>query len=106
MASAGDVNGDGYGDVIVGAFGVVYVYMGGATGLSMSRTVTLLAPLAGNGSSFGFAVAGAGDVNGDGYGDVVVGASDAGVDDGPGTCTSEAQQVYQRLLQRRSRRRS
>jgi FG-GAP-like repeat len=37
VASAGDVNGDGYGDVIVGANGAsggVYVYLGSATGLA------------------------------------------------------------------------
>lgn len=77
VASAGDVNGDGYGDVIVGAYGLAanagaaYVYMGSATGLSTSPARVLNGPA---NSYFGYAVASAGDVNGDGRGDVIVGA--------------------------------
>jgi uncharacterized repeat protein (TIGR01451 family) len=81
VAGAGDVNGDGYGDVIVGARyfdndegdeGRVFVYLGSPTGLLASPVWTA----EGNQSSahFGYTVAGAGDVNGDGYADVVVGA--------------------------------
>jgi hypothetical protein len=79
VATAGDYNGDGYSDVIVGADwydngdtaeGRAYVYRGGAGGL---RTV-----LAGEGNQdsahFGVYVGTAGDVNGDGYSDVIVGA--------------------------------
>jgi uncharacterized repeat protein (TIGR01451 family) len=81
MAGAGDVNGDGYADVVVGAYGVnnnsgrIYLFHGGANGLSGS---TANPAFSANGetanSFFGFAVAGAGDVNGDGYADVAVGA--------------------------------
>jgi hypothetical protein len=77
VASAGDVNGDGYGDVIVGAYGLAanagaaYIYMGSATGLSTSPARILNGPA---NSYFGYAVASAGDVNGDGRGDVIVGA--------------------------------
>jgi len=77
VASAGDVNGDGYGDVIVGAYGLAanagaaYIYMGSATGLSTSPARILTGPA---NSYFGYAVASAGDVNGDGRGDVIVGA--------------------------------
>jgi hypothetical protein len=81
VASAGDVNGDGYADVLVGASGVAdytgraYVYFGGAAGLATAPAVTLGGP-DGPGAMFGVSVAGAGDVNGDGYGDLVVGADE------------------------------
>ena len=73
VASAGDVNGDGYGDVVVGATGKLrYIYFGSAAGIRTAPSETLVGPDIGSG--FGDAVAGAGDVNGDGYADVVVGA--------------------------------
>ncbi|MFN8242848.1 MAG: FG-GAP-like repeat-containing protein [Ferruginibacter sp.] len=81
VASAGDVNGDGYSDVIVGAYtysngqaneGRAFLYMGSATGLSAATAWTAESNQAG--ASFGISVASAGDVNGDGYSDVIVGA--------------------------------
>jgi hypothetical protein len=76
------VNGDGYGDVVVGAQqydhgsvneGRAYLYQGSATGLDMSATWR--AESNNFAGYFGGSVSGAGDVNGDGYGDVAVGAS-------------------------------
>ena len=81
VASAGDVNGDGFSDVVVGAYlfdngeadeGRAFLYLGSATGLSPSPAWTAESNQAG--ASFGDSVASAGDVNGDGFSDVVVGA--------------------------------
>lgn len=79
LASAGDVNGDGYPELIVGAngadegssVGAAYLFYGGSRGYVDPPTV-LTGPAAADG--FGYAVGAAGDVNGDGYADVVVGA--------------------------------
>ena len=81
VAGVGDVNGDGYDDVAVGApehnpgiganRGKVYVYYGGPDGLNTTPAFT---DLGGTYSKLGYAVAGAGDVNADGYDDMIVGA--------------------------------
>ncbi len=82
LDGAGDVNGDGYDDVVVGAQsyssdkGRVYVYLGSAAGLSSTAAVTLDGEVTSD--NFGCAVAGAGDVDADGYADVIVGAEDYG----------------------------
>ena len=78
VASAGDVNGDGYSDVVIGAYGNVsdtgkaYLYLGRASGLSLVRSWTAVGEV--TLQRFGASVASAGDVNSDGYADVIVGA--------------------------------
>ena len=94
VSSAGDVNGDGYDDLIIGArwaspngdntAGETYIVYGGASApgtegvLDLSRlaldgngfTLTGIDP----GDRSGFSVSSAGDVNGDGYDDLIIGA--------------------------------
>ncbi|WP_080682134.1 FG-GAP repeat domain-containing protein [Sorangium cellulosum] len=67
--AAGDINGDGFGDVIIGAreSNRAYIYLGGSRGLEPTPSLTLV----GN-ESFGATVAAVGDVNGDGFDDVAV----------------------------------
>ena len=81
VASAGDVNGDGYDDVIVGGHflfsdqgseGRAFLYLGSASGLALTDAWSAESDQAG--ARFGYSVATAGDVNGDGYDDVIVGA--------------------------------
>ncbi|MBN1900889.1 FG-GAP repeat protein [Candidatus Sumerlaeota bacterium] len=87
VSAAGDVNGDGYSDIIVGAYkydfgavepnywqnaGAAYVYHGSNSGINGSATwmgYYLIDDM-----EFGYSVSGAGDVNGDGYADVIVGS--------------------------------
>jgi hypothetical protein len=80
VGTAGDVNGDGYSDVIVGAampllpvcLNKAFVYYGSELGLSV--TADWIGENAQAESCFGNSVGTAGDVNGDGYSDVIVGA--------------------------------
>jgi Ca2+-binding RTX toxin-like protein len=94
VASAGDINGDGYADLIVGApysdqpgkdAGSAYVVFG--HGGSFSSTLSLAGLNGTNGFKIeglqagdytGLSVSSAGDVNGDGIDDLIIGAPDAG----------------------------
>ena len=100
VAGAGDVNGDGYSDVIIGAYlyndgfadeGKAFVYHGSATGLLASPASTPADANLAN-AKFGISVACAGDVNGDGYSDVIIGASE--FNDGPNTREGRAYLYY------------
>jgi hypothetical protein len=94
VASAGDINGDGFGDLIIGAelgdaarnakldAGDSYVVFGKASGFGAAIDLTNIAAGIGGfvingqdaGDQSGWSVASAGDVNGDGFGDLIVGA--------------------------------
>jgi MYXO-CTERM domain-containing protein len=80
-AGLGDINGDGYDDMGVGApgfdipydgSGAMYVYNGSSSGLSTTATTTLYG--LSYSDYFGWSIDSAGDTNGDGYGDVIVGS--------------------------------
>ncbi len=74
VGTAGDVNGDGYADVIVASISNnVSIYLGSALGLSMTPQIVLAPPVVQNNMLYGFSVSTAGDVNGDGFSDVLVG---------------------------------
>lgn len=81
VAGVGDVNGDGYDDLAVGApeansgRGAVYVYNGGAAGPDGVADVTL--PGSATALRFGQFIVGAGDLDSDGYDDIAVLSDDS-----------------------------
>ncbi len=93
VAAAGDVNGDGLGDLIIGANGAdpngersgsSYVVFGRSTGFGPSIELSSLNGSTGfrldgvaAGDDSGVCVASAGDINGDGRGDLIIGAHEA-----------------------------
>jgi hypothetical protein len=106
VAAAGDVNGDGIDDLIVGApegdlggadAGQAYVIYGVAaprgtvdlSSLALSEGYVITGDLAGDAA--GYSVAAAGDVNGDGIGDLIVGAPSG---DNGGSGAGEAYVIY------------
>ena len=86
IAGAGDTDGDGFGDVLVGAVdnadggymaGAAYLMLGSASPASLFLdTAEAQFSGAAAGDNAGFGVAGAGDVDGDGLADLLVGAYD------------------------------
>lgn len=81
LASAGDLNGDGLGDIVIGAptsqpmgrvtAGAAFIFHGNRVGFSVTPTTTLEGIM--NGDKFGASITCAGDTNGDGYADVLIG---------------------------------
>ena len=90
VAGAGDVNGDGVPDVIVGAdqlfanvgAGKAYVFYGPLSGNIQASSAGAILTGEVDRDLFGAAVTGVGDFNGDGFGDVTVGAPDNGAGGG------------------------
>jgi VCBS repeat-containing protein len=80
LSNAGDVNGDGFDDIIVGTNNAAYVIYGNASGNMVNLSSGAIAAdkgfkvIGGAGSGLGTDVSGAGDINGDGLADVLVGA--------------------------------
>jgi len=86
VAGAGDVNGDGYDDILIGAYGnnhagwmagQTYLIFGKPSGWAMDTDLSASdASFWGEdaGDQSGMSVAGAGDINGDGYDDILIGA--------------------------------
>ncbi|MDR6266916.1 VCBS domain-containing protein [Roseobacter sp. N2S] len=95
VAAAGDVNGDGFDDLLIGAYGVnvglqnnagkTYVVFGTASGFAASLDIETLDGTNGFGvegegyqNNAGYSVSTAGDVNGDGISDILIGAPSSG----------------------------
>ncbi len=115
IAAVGDVNGDGYSDLAVGAYqnqgsgaankGAAYIFYGGANGITAHPTSASGYSCTGppdctvienpedsaTGLFFGYTVAAAGDVNGDGYADVIISGHQ---NDGAGAADKGAAYIF------------
>jgi hypothetical protein len=81
MTSAGDVDGDGYGDLVLAGQNDTYFFLGSANGPSNATARALVRPAEVT-SGLRVPSFGAGDINGDGLADVVVGAQSVTIDGG------------------------
>ncbi|MEL7035671.1 MAG: Ig-like domain-containing protein [Cyanobacteria bacterium J06592_8] len=106
VSSAGDINGDGFDDVIIGGVfgnnfaGVSYVIFGSGSGFAANLDISSLDGSNGfvipgiDDSDFaGYSVSDAGDVNGDGLDDIIIGALRADPD-GSRYATGESYVVF------------
>jgi hypothetical protein len=111
VASAGDINGDGFADLIIGTrggdaagnakslAGDSYVVFGKASGWGAAIDLTNIAAGTGGfvihgqdiGDGSGFSVASAGDINGDGFADLIIGARNG---DAAGNTKTDAGDSY------------